>query len=382
MPTKKVSDKSSTSKTKTRKNLPERENIALWVASGGRCAICNKELLWEEDRGVIINVADKAHIIAHSDDGPRGGVNLSSFGLNAEDLDGIRNLMLLCKNHHKIVDDYPKKFPADKLFKIKKDHESSIKQKLDSQCSSLAVIHRTMEDTPSSINLANSEDILLLGQTEHREKFDDFSLEGWEASKKRTKDFYDQVKADISLNNYAGISIFPLSHIPLLIYLGFLVGDKIPVTTFQYARNENHWICCSPEGKSRFGEVQVSERCKGEKQLIVSISASARVHKEDIQEVLNTDLESFDELHLTTENPIIDNVLYYEEVKLMQTAFKQNVEKLHGENRYEMIYLFAAVPAGLAVEIGRSINANMWCPVSLYNYRFREKPKYQFVFSI
>ncbi|MDF2500789.1 MAG: nuclease [Anaerosporomusa subterranea] len=230
-----------------------------------------------------------------------------------------------------------------------------------------------MDDTPSDINLASSEDILLLGKTEHREKFDYFSLEGWEAAKKRTKDFYEQVKADISLNNYAGISAFPLSHIPLLVYLGFLIGDKIPVTTFQYARNENHWICCSPDGKSRFGEVQVSETRRVKKQLIVSISASARVHKEDIQEALNTDLENFDEFHITTENPIIDNDLFYEEVKLMQTTFKQKVEKLHGENRYEMIHLFAAVPAGLAVEIGRSINGNMWCPMSLYNYRFRKK---------
>ncbi|MDF2500790.1 MAG: nuclease [Anaerosporomusa subterranea] len=82
----------------------------------------------DKDRGVIINLADKAHIIAHSNDGLRGGINLSSFGLTDDDLDSIHNLMLLCKDHHKIVDDYPEKFPADKLFKIKKDHEDGIKR--------------------------------------------------------------------------------------------------------------------------------------------------------------------------------------------------------------------------------------------------------------
>lgn len=382
MSAKKGLGKSSTTKTIARKGLTEKENIALWVASGGRCAICNKELIWEEDRGVIINLADKAHIIAHSDDGPRGGINLSHFGLTADDLDSINNLMLLCKNHHKIVDDCPEKFPADRLFKLKNDHASSIKRKLDKQSSSLAVIHRTMDDTPFSINLAKNEDVLLLGQTEHREKFKEFSTEGWEAAKKRTKGFYEQVKSDIELNNYAGISIFPLSHIPLLVYLGFLIGDKIPVMTFQYSRNENHWICCSPEGRGGLDRIQVTEEGRGKKDLVVSISVSARVHIEDIREALVSDLENYDELHISTDKPEIDNVLFYEDVKLIQNAFKQSVEKLHGENRYDMVHLFVAVPAGLAVEIGRSINPNMWCSVSLYNYRFRENPKYQFVFSI
>ena len=93
-------------------------------------------------------------------------------------------------------------------------------------------------------------------------------------------------------------------------------------------------------------------------------------------------MENYDELHIRVDNPKIDSVLYIEEVKQVQAVFKHHVEEMHGQNRYEGIHLFLAVPAGLAIEIGRSISDNMWCHVITYNYRFREKPKYQIAVKI
>ncbi|HML34997.1 SAVED domain-containing protein [Sporomusa sphaeroides] len=370
--------------TASRKSLSERDNLVLWVASGGRCAIpnCNKNLLFEEDGGLVINLADKAHIIAHSAQGPRGEISLSKFNLTDEDLDGIRNLMLLCKDHHKIVDACPEKYSAEMLFECKKNHEARVKALFDDKNTSLAVIHKSMDDTPVNIKLADTEDALILGKTEYREKFEDFTSEGWESAKIRTKQFYDQVKNNVALNDYAGLAVFPLSHIPLLIYLGFLIGDKIPVNTFQYERNKQHWVGCNLNGKSRLEDLNIEIQSRGTKKLVVSISASSRVHREDIVEALGANLENVDELHISVDDPAIDRVLYVEENKQVQTAFKQNIEKLHGVNRYEEIHLFAAIPAGLALELGRSINSNMWCEVFVYHFRFREKPKYQFAFKI
>ncbi len=373
--------KTKSEETKTRKTLSKMEEIALWVASGAQCAICKKKLIFEDLR-VYINIADKAHIIAHSGDGPRGEFSLKNYSLSAEDLDSIRNLVLLCKDHHHIVDTNHTEWTAEKLFIIKNEHEAQIRAKLDCKQATLAVIHKTMDDTPVTIDSANNTDALVFGKTEYRKLFEDFTPEGWEAAKAEVEAFYQEVKETIKLNDYSRVCVFPLSHIPLLVYLGFLIGDKIPVTTFQYSRDANHWIGCNPGGKSRLGELQIESTTQGKKQFIVSISMSAPVHKEDIKAVLGASLDNYDELHIKVDNPKIDSVLYIEEVKQVQSAFKHRVEEMHGQNRYEGIHLFVAVPAGLAVEIGRSINASMWCYVNTYNYRFRETPKYQFAFQI
>ncbi|MEW5953162.1 MAG: SAVED domain-containing protein [Bacillota bacterium] len=361
---------------KSRKSLSKMEEITLWVASGAQCAICKKKLIFESSR-VYINIADKAHIIAHSGDGPRGEYSLKDFSLTDEDLDSIRNIVLLCKDHHHIVDTNPTNWTVDKLFKIKHEHEAHIRAKLDCNQAALAIIHKTMDDTPVAIDLVNDADALILGKAEYQKVFDDFTPEGWKTAKTEVETLYQEVKEAIKLNVYSRVCVFPLSHIPLLVYLGFLIGDKIPVSTFQYSRDANHWVGCNPDGKTRIGELQVVSNTRGKKQLIVSISVSAPVHQEDIAEALEASLEDYDELHISVDNPKIDSVLYVEEVKLVQNRFKYGVEEMHGQNRYEEIHLFLAVPAGLAVEIGRSINANMWCEVITYNYRFREIPKYK-----
>ncbi|MBY0037452.1 hypothetical protein H7U08_12935 [Bacillus cereus] len=46
------------------------------------------------------------------------------------------------------------------------------------------------------------------------------------------------------------------------------------------------------------------------------------------------------------------------------------------------MHLFYAGPAGLAIEIGRGINLNIWSEVCLYQYNNRMSPNYQYALSI
>lgn len=100
----------------------------LWGKSGNRCAFpeCRKELVESEtetdDHSII---GEEAHIIAKKTDGPRGKSDLSS-----EDRDKYDNLILLCSNHHKLIDDQPNNFTIEKLKKIKDDHIEWINQNL------------------------------------------------------------------------------------------------------------------------------------------------------------------------------------------------------------------------------------------------------------
>ncbi|TCU17899.1 hypothetical protein EV132_10315 [Rhizobium sullae] len=81
---------------------------------------CRKLLVLDEtetDDPALIG--DIAHMVAESEDGPRG-----ASPLTAEERNRYANLLLLCKNHHREIDEQPSHWPPDRLEKIKADHEA------------------------------------------------------------------------------------------------------------------------------------------------------------------------------------------------------------------------------------------------------------------
>lgn len=101
----------------------------LWGKSGNRCAFedCKNELIMDEtetdDESVI---GDEAHIVARKETGPRGISSLSK-----DDRDKYENLVLLCRIHHKVIDDQHKFYTVEKLNELKKTHEKWVKESLD-----------------------------------------------------------------------------------------------------------------------------------------------------------------------------------------------------------------------------------------------------------
>lgn len=98
----------------------------LWVRSGGKCAICKNDIVidpagFDDDPSII---GDEAHIIAQSKSFTRGDYE----SLSTEERNHYSNLILLCKNHHKQIDDQPGTYTVDKLREIKAQHEAEVKK--------------------------------------------------------------------------------------------------------------------------------------------------------------------------------------------------------------------------------------------------------------
>jgi hypothetical protein len=98
----------------------------LWARSGNRCAICRQELVNQtinHDGEAIIG--EECHIVAREINGPRG-----DSPLPIDERDKPANLILLCRNHHKEVDDQPESFTVEFLKEIKLEHENWVRNKL------------------------------------------------------------------------------------------------------------------------------------------------------------------------------------------------------------------------------------------------------------
>ena len=110
-------------KLKTR-DIKQGVKALLAARSGGRCEFsgCNEYLFEHPLTLKDGNFSEYAHIVAFSEEGPRG-----RSGPTPRDINSVDNLMLLCARDHKLIDDNPADYPRELLEQYKREHEKRIK---------------------------------------------------------------------------------------------------------------------------------------------------------------------------------------------------------------------------------------------------------------
>ena len=102
-----------------------RDQRLLCLRSGNRCAIldCHKLLVIDatsQDREAIIG--EMAHIKGEKPGSARYDANMTDKDRNA-----YANRILVCRDHHKVIDDQRNTYTVDKLLAIKSQHEQWIR---------------------------------------------------------------------------------------------------------------------------------------------------------------------------------------------------------------------------------------------------------------
>jgi len=108
--------------------ITDKTRKKLWAKSGNRCAICKNELFSNSKMEEGANIGEECHIISSKVNGPR-------YKIGIHDYDDYDNLILLCRNHHKIIDELTDTYTEEVLRYFKQNHEnfvnSSIKDALE-----------------------------------------------------------------------------------------------------------------------------------------------------------------------------------------------------------------------------------------------------------
>jgi hypothetical protein len=99
--------------------VTERVSKVIWGQCAARCCMCKKELLHEQSGQIPSLIGEIAHIVGETKKASRGMCEMSASARNEPS-----NLLLLCREHHKIVDDNPAKYSCDQLRQIKAEHLS------------------------------------------------------------------------------------------------------------------------------------------------------------------------------------------------------------------------------------------------------------------
>ena len=105
----------------------------LWANSAGRCSFdgCNKRLCLEDAHEyATYTIGVMAHIY-----GRKPGSNRYVPSLTQDFIDSYNNLILLCPDHHSIIDkkENEKHYSTEMLIEMKRKHESTVKNALESE---------------------------------------------------------------------------------------------------------------------------------------------------------------------------------------------------------------------------------------------------------
>ncbi|MCP1311300.1 HNH endonuclease signature motif containing protein, partial [Paenibacillus tyrfis] len=100
-------------------SISDKTRKILWGRSGNRCSICRLELIIDEtDKDDSSIVGEECHIISGQCNGPR-----YDPGRSKDEIDSYENLILLCRIHHKMIDNQPETFTETIIKQIKINHE-------------------------------------------------------------------------------------------------------------------------------------------------------------------------------------------------------------------------------------------------------------------
>lgn len=109
--------------------ISDRIRKSLWAKSGNRCSMCKKELFSKKQESEEFNIGEECHIISSKPNGPRHKTNIKDYDL-------FDNLILLCRNHHREIDELTDTYTEELLRYIKINHENWVQTTINNAINS------------------------------------------------------------------------------------------------------------------------------------------------------------------------------------------------------------------------------------------------------
>lgn len=362
-----------------RRRIPEPIQRELWARAAGRCEFrgCNKLLYFDGTTKKRSNLGKVSHIVAWSPDGPRGDPVRS-----AELAIDIDNLILTCQEHGKVIDDNDKvgTYTVEVLSTYKREHEQRVRTMtgIDAESQTHVLIVQAAIDG-QRINISEKAVYRALTDmypaNEHAYRVDLTALALPETDPQSWAPLAKTLGAEVERQLRVGsrgahpkhLSVFAMAPIPLLVYLGWILGDENAVDLYQKHRGGQGWNWVDePSPPNALYEQRGLRECPGAGDVAFAVSVTGDVEQRAIDAVVGSDCAVY-EIRASSPGPDFlisrDRLEYfgYEYRKLMA-----RIRQHHGASCH--VHLFAAAPAPVAVLCGQSLLRKADPPVTVYEY--------------
>lgn len=346
----------------------------LWAISAGRCEYkgCNKVLHRDILTKKKYNSAYIAHIVADKPNGPRGDIERS--GLLCDD---INNLMLLCNEHHNLIDKVDVEGHSEiRLLAMKQQHEERIKRITDiaSNMSSEIILYGAnigANNSPLSYQLAREALLynyypandypIELGLRNY--PFTDDTDTYWTAEEANLiLQFNQKIKHRLMQGNTDHYSIFAIAPQPLLIKFGVLLNDLNNVKVYQKHREPFTW-----EWQTIPSDIEyiLHEPIEKRKVPVLILSLSATITHDRIQKVLGENTSIWE---ITINSTPYNDFLKTERLLTdFRRIVRHTFDKIKSHHGCTELHIFPAMPVSASVELGRVWMPKVDMPMVIYD---------------
>lgn len=354
--------------------------LFLYVRAGGRCEFdgCNTHLLEHHVTNAEGNFAEMAHIWAFSPGGPRGADDD-----RGDQIHSLDNLMLLCPACHKLVDDHPDEYPVAVLRRHKKAHEDRVFQLTDTrpdrhtvalvcrakvagQTVTMSVPEMQAAAAPRYVLKRDVVDIDLTAYPEPASE-EEWSLPA-RAIDKEVATLYSRRYEAGPLNH---VSVFALAPIPLLMHLGSRLSNKVPTSLFQRHRDTDDWKWKESNDALDYDSTIVREGADP-KSVAAVVSLSGRITGADLPASVDGRFTVY-ELSLSGREPEPGFLTTEASLRAFRDEFRRFMREVTARHPgLEIIHLFPAVPASVAVAMGMDLFPKRDPALCVYDFRKAE----------
>lgn len=357
--------------------------VAALAANRCQFAGCGEDLSAHLVTGRTGNFSYFAHIIAASEDGPRGHATLS-----AQLADDTDNFLLLCDKCHRLVDKVdPDSYPADMLQKMRTDSINEVRRLLDTlrypEIERLYILGNItgqmpyISDADAQTGLWKAklrpspkpaDSTFAFGGAQHAPHDDAY----WAAVFTTLK--YDLPLFQSKLNGVGNsgrprppLAVFPLHGTSVLILAGRILGDMAGTHVFQPHRNkvgehmETRWAwpddAVSPApGKYQVKELKANTTQSEEAALVVSLTFGITTKRLPCPVVVNDALD-MPTLEITVDSPTAAIIRHPDDLVHFGAAVDDALRTLQDIWKVKKVHLFVGAPTSAALLVGQKMQA-------------------------
>lgn len=345
----------------------------LWGKGAGRCYLCNTSLIGDLMVGnEDANLGFVAHIVGEKETSPRGD-KVRSPQLE----DDVSNLMLMCYPHHKLIDvDELANYPEPRLLEMKRQHEERmaiVTGILPDRASHVLRYGAKIGAMESPVSFervrvamlpqrypagGNSIGIEILGNaaTDGEDHF-------WKTEPENLRRQFDTIlRPRISTREIAHLSVFGLGPMPLLVQLGALLGDIVPMDVYQLHREPAGWPWAEDGPNINF---HVTKSNSAGTDVALKLDISATITDDRVTAVLGADVPIWSLSAVSPGNDCMRHEADLREFRRLMRGLYNDIKAQHGEEA--KVHVFPAVPISVAIEVGRVRMPKSDLPLLIYD---------------
>lgn len=365
--------------------ISEATTRVLLARSGGRCAICYRDLFASGITWKQVPLGERAHVVGRSTGkkSPRG-----DDPLPVGDRDEADNLMLLCGTCHDDLDDPANLdvLTVERLRTLKRAHEAWIEQILsvppDNATTVLrmpgiigsAGVHIDRSTAAATVLASNRIARFPLSPDRTGLEIDlrrvadpaPGNEEYYAACVRQIDQFFDrQFGPAVEDGNIQHVSVFALARWPLLVHLGARLGDKIITDVYQKHRATDQWLWPAHGEDNRFVVDVDAVDDADEAVLVMSLSAAVRTRE------IPPAIAGHTTYRVTVaggRTPHYDVIATPDALKSAERAWRDVLADIEQHRKHVCrLHVIGAAPLSACITLGRALTRGVHPTLVLYD---------------